>query len=415
MNTDFTDKQRFSSAFHRCRSAPHRWLILFLFLLSSSAVAQQNRWTLTTADFQTRQVDLVSIDDNGVSVLIKAGEAPQQIRWDSLLALDRALEPKPSNAKFILALTTGDQLRGEPTKIDGDTLTFNAVNLGSMTIPLKQVVAIARQVQNIPAGRDMPAEDLAVLSNGDSVRGIISALADKQITVQVNGTPTPVPLDSIATILFASTNSASQNQSRAFRIKLADDSLVTAQSIATNEKQLVLKLTTGDATVPLDSVASIEQLNGPVSWLSSRAPSQSIQTPLLATTRPAKMDRTVSNTPIRFGDRTYARGIGVAPYSKITWPLDPTQGYKAFRTRYAIDGNSPYADVSIRILLDGKPVHERKSFTSGQLSPVVVVPLGNAKTLTLEIDFGGNYNVQDHLNWIEPALLKTMPATPTTR
>jgi hypothetical protein len=68
----------------------------------------------------------------------------------------------------------------------------------------------------------------------------------------------------------------------------------------------------------------------------------------------------------------------------------------------------------VRVLLDGKPVHERKSFTAGELSPVVVVPLAKAKALTLEVDFGGNYNVQDRFSWIEPALVRGNP-TPTTR
>jgi hypothetical protein len=45
----------------------------------------------------------------------------------------------------------------------------------------------------------------------------------------------------------------------------------------------------------------------------------------------------------------------------------------------------------------------------------VIVPLGaSAKRLTLEVDFGGNYNVQDRFNWIEPALVTAaaIPAPP---
>jgi hypothetical protein len=144
-----------------------------------------------------------------------------------------------------------------------------------------------------------------------------------------------------------------------------------------------------------------------------------VQTPLLDTTRPTKMDRTVAGKPIAFADRVYARGIGVAPYSKITWPLDQAGEYKFFRTQYAMAGKGQYADATVRIRLDDKIVHERKEFPAGELSPVVAVPLSGAKTLTLEVDFGGNYNVQDQLNWIEPALLKNAPppppATPTPR
>ena len=124
------------------------------------------------------------------------------------------------------------------------------------------------------------------------------------------------------------------------------------------------------------------------------------------------MDKTVAGKPIRFADRIYTRGIGVAPYTKITWPLDPA--YNTFRTQYAIDGTGSYADVSVRVLIDGKVVHERKTLTAGELSPVVLVPLGTAKSITLEVDFGGNYNVQDRVNFIEPALVKATAAAPAS-
>jgi hypothetical protein len=76
--------------------------------------------------------------------------------------------------------------------------------------------------------------------------------------------------------------------------------------------------------------------------------------------------------------------------------------------------------VTVRILLDDKVVHEAKDFLPGKLSPVIVLDLGNAKTLSLEAHPGGDPNTEDRtqwhidtqarLNWIEPALLKERPA-----
>ena len=54
------------------------------------------------------------------------------------------------------------------------------------------------------------------------------------------------------------------------------------------------------------------------------------------------------------------------------------------------------------------------AITAGEFSPVVLVPLGNAKSITLEVDFGGNYNVQDRVNFIEPALVKAVAAVPAS-
>ena len=51
---------------------------------------------------------------------------------------------------------------------------------------------------------------------------------------------------------------------------------------------------------------------------------------------------------------------------------------------------------------------------AAMLSPAVVLDLAGAKTLTLEVDYGENYDVQDRFNWIEPALLRSKPAPPAS-
>ena len=114
--------------------------------------------------------------------------------------------------------------------------------------------------------------------------------------------------------------------------------------------------------------------------------------------------------------------------------LDIATGYMASKQlfnaariglfRAVADGAHTPADVAaatgrserqVRILLDGAVVHERKDFTAGEISPVVAIPLGDAKKLTLEVDFGANFGVQGQFNWIEPALLKSPASTAPAR
>jgi hypothetical protein len=83
------------------------------------------------------------------------------------------------------------------------------------------------------------------------------------------------------------------------------------------------------------------------------------------------------------------------------------------RTQYAIEpDDAPYANVTVRIKLDGKVVHERMDFAAGELSPVITLDTGGARTLTLEVDYGKNADVQDRFLWIEPALLREKPPPP---
>ena len=46
-------------------------------------------------------------------------------------------------------------------------------------------------------------------------------------------------------------------------------------------------------------------------------------------------------------------GIGVASLSRLTWDLPPAAGFTAFRAYFAAAGNLPYADVTVRVKLDG--------------------------------------------------------------
>jgi len=169
--------------------------------------------------------------------------------------------------------------------------------------------------------------------------------------------------------------------------------------------------------ITVSAVAGIEQVNGPVSWLTSRAPSEDVQVPFVASAAAGALWRTridtdVAGAPLLVAGRTFKRGIGVHSYSRLVYPLDGA--YKAFRTRYGINDSLTRADVTVRILAGGKVVHEAKNVRPGVLSPVVSLDLGSAKTITLEVDFGAGYDVQDRLNWIEPALLRNA-AAPTTQ
>src|SRR5688572_28100530 len=119
-----TDKEKSGSFSYLCPSVPHLWLIPLL-LFPSLAVAQ-SKWTLTTADFQKRQVDLAGIDDAGALVSDAAGAAQRQIKWEDLLLFERETENRPAAGKFIVYLAGGDRVRGAPLKLDGETLRWNA-------------------------------------------------------------------------------------------------------------------------------------------------------------------------------------------------------------------------------------------------------------------------------------------------
>jgi len=382
-------------------------------LLIPSIVQARAEWTLTTADFQTRPVDLVAINDAGAKVREEGASADSALPWPQVLQLERANAARAEGAKFTLHLAGGDRVAGEAAELKGETLAWSSPSAGSVAVKLKEVLAITKAGEQPPRrdvnGQSPRTEDVVSLTNGDAARGLLSAIDKNGITVTGEGNqPIVVPWDSVRTVTLATVAASGENPGgaqRGVRVTLADGSILTAPTIAFAGDKAALG--SGDAKRDLAGAAivAIEQVNGPVAWLSSLPPSESIHTPFLETAFPARMDRTVRGEPIRFADRTFPRGIGVHAQSKLVWQLPEGNRYKTFRTQYAIDGDKPYANVTVRVKLDDKVVHEQADFVAGKLADVVKAPLAGAKTLTLEVDYGKTYDVQDRFNWIEPALL----------
>lgn len=265
-----------------------------------------------------------------------------------------------------------------------------------------------------------PKQDIVTLSNGDTAAGVFVGCGDGNVTLQADAGPMSIPLASVTRIAFSSTGAVAADASRAFRIHLSDGTVITAPDASTQGEKLNITLAgknAGMVSLPLANVLGIEQTNGPVGWLSSRTPTENIQTPYLGggSHWPAKFDQAVDGSPLSFDGKIYNHGIGVHAYSRLTFAIDPQ--WSSFRTQFAIESNrdSParYADVTVRLKLDGTEAHKQLHVREGELSPVITLDLRGHSTLTLECDYGDAGDTQAHLNWLEPALLRQPPAAAT--
>jgi hypothetical protein len=396
------------------------WVIAVIFCVRS-ALAQE--WSITTADFQTRPATLRGLSGDGVAVTWSHSQQQADLPFSQFVSAQRpATEEAPAESEFTLILRDGDRLPGTPGPLVGEQLTWVTSAFGNILVPFNRLICINRG-SNFSIPDDLPKQDTVTLSNGDTVAGVFASCADRKVTLQTDNGATPVPLESFRRIVFAATGSPKADPSRAFRMRLNDGTVMTVAGAEFDGDKLKLTLRGKNApvaSVPLAHVTGIEQINGPVAWLSSMTPIENVQTPYLAGSSPwpARFDLAVDGSPLSFDGKVYDRGIGVHAYSRLVFSIDPQ--WKFFRTQYAIDSRRDqprrYADVTVRIKLDDKVVHEMPHVHAGVLSPVVELDLNGAKTLTLECDFGPAGDTQAHLNWLQPALLHehVAPATPAT-
>jgi len=400
-----------------------RIVLTVLLLLCAAAAGAQEVWTLTTADFRSVPVILRGIDGTGVRVAEPGapGQPPgaeRVVPMGEFLQVERPLGASAQQGKFVLHLSGGDQLGGEPSAIAGEQLVWAGSAAGEVRVPLSRAVAITRPGERPP---DKPqTEDVVTLANGDTVRGIIAGIEGGRVLVQRTDSaePLPVPVESMKSVQFAATagpggggGAGAGRDARGFRLRLGDGSSIPAASVTLADGKLNADLGDGQARpIDLSRVAGVEQIDGPASWLSGRRPAESIYLPFFGTGQdfPARMDQAVDGSrELRFGGKTFTRAVGVHAYSRLTWPLDGS--WAAFRTQYAVDDRLQHADVTVRIKAGDRVVHEKQSVRAGTLSPVVVVDVAGAKSLTLEVDYGSGTDVQDRLVWLEPALLRKKP------
>lgn len=410
---------RLLPSFQGFSGLPHWQTLQLCFALSialflSIAVRADEPWILTKSDFHRTAVGIESLDEREL-ISSPAGDTRLSIPLDEIVRLNRAAVSPANPPKLIVFLHGGDRLGGTPGDLKDEWLAWNCPVIGDVQLPLSKLLAISRFAA--PVGLDADRkEDQVMLSNRDVVRGVVSGVEDGKVLIQSGSDTVPIPIASTDSILFATAASKTAVSTRAWRIRFIDLSVLTVPSLNIRNGTLSFPLFREKGAAEtvlhhalLSSVSSIEQVNGPVSWLSDRQPRVNEQVPFSSeTTLPARMDLNVFGKPLRIGAQTFEKGIGVHANSVLTFPLDGS--YKVFRTMYAIDttGDVSRAAVDVRIRLDGKIVHEAKNFRAFKLSPTVTVELAGAKELTLEVLAAGPTDTQDRLDWIEPALVRTV-------
>jgi hypothetical protein len=380
-------------------------LVGFVCFLFAAQLLFASDWTLTDANFHSSRISIDSIQPDGIH--LTPTTQPALIPWDNCLELTRSGDATgASPVRFTLYTRSNDHLTGDPVAIEGDTLHWQNTALGNIDFPIGSVAAVAKSDWPVSGLDDARADDVLSLSNNDTTHGVVTQIDPTGVGLQSGDTTTTVPWDAITAVLLSTQGASAAPKGQAFRVTLAGDQSLTVPRLDLTGDTLTLYPDgKSPRPIPLESVTAIEQLNGPVIWLSSQKPTESAYHPFFSENYPPRFDRTVADAkPIPEKFPGFHHGIGCHSYTKLTFAIPP--GVTGFRTQYAIDSDSPLADVTVRIYVDNKPVHEQKNVKSGPPAPVVTLPLDNAKSLSLEVDYGENYATEDRFAWLDPAFLR---------
>lgn len=192
----------------------------------------------------------------------------------------------------------------------------------------------------------------------------------------------------------------------AIRVRVDDGSRLCGRMTGGDDRTIAV--VTGGGTmlrVPIDHVEAIEFRSPRVTFASDLRPAEAKFEPYLAAAWPPRMDRAVSNRPIRLGGREYAKGIGVHSRSELAFDVEGK--YRLFAATIGIDDAvRPRGDVVFRVVADDREVFASEPLSGRDPPQPIRVEIGGARRVRLIVEYGGEFDIGDHADWADARFIQ---------
>lgn len=406
----------------------------------------------------TGQLVSFSLQDGAV---VQSGAERRQIPTADIIRITKRVAapqegigpigPIHDRESWTITLTWGDVLSGRVIGARGESgdetnavtsmVVMRTADLGEVAIPIEAVArmhssrAVAHRdaVQWLDRGRSTDQDQL-LLTNGDVLRGFISAIDADGIVIDTGSGPATVPFRLVVAVRLApavpvdptakAMGHPPQHPPEPYLLlTLRDGAKLTATNLDIGpigtigpmessrwEMRLRIGATVRGAGL-LGPIESVEVIGGRWEWLCDpvtpgrHRPVSYEQTPMLGPGWEYLAGRNVLNGPILVAGERYERGIGVHSRSKLIFELSGK--YREFVTSLGMDDDSgPLADVTVVVLVDGQRRFEKTHVCRGTLFGPIRVDVSHAGRIELIVEYGDNGDLQDRFDWIEPGLMR---------
>jgi hypothetical protein len=413
------------------KGASLRWLLTFVFpalglLPAFAEVPNAPVFVVQTAAGTSPQGTLTELKADG-SVRLGGADGPLVAGADVLgvRRLNRPRPPFPSDRHLILA--NGDRIPAEGVRLEGERLYFRHPDLAGGKDSELPLPALAVLWLNAPDNADDPekvrrrlatesrARDTVLLRNGDAIEGVLLALDEKKVEVEVEKKPVKADLPQVAAVALGTELANSLRPAgRYARVVLTGDerqhgTRLSLASATCNDGNTLEGTTLFGAKlrVPLARVAALDVFQGRAVYLSDLTPAKYEHVPYFGVHWPVVADGSVAGRDLRLGGSTYDKGLGLHSHSRLTYALGGA--YQRFEAVVGLDDQTGReGSVRVKVLADGKPldVGADRELTARNGPLAIRVKVAGVKELTLEVEFGRNADVQAHVNWADARLVK---------
>lgn len=338
----------------------------------------------------------------------------------SVRQVGRPLPSKPSRTQLLLA--GGDCFPVDKPILIDERVHFHNLHLANgedASLPLSSVMAIwfAETANESPERlrRRLVAEtrksDVVLLRNGDVLAGVLTALDEKTITLEVDKKSVAVDVSRTAAVAMSSDLTEAPRQKGVYgRVILDADGARLSLASARCTDGVTFTGTTlfgAPLSTRMTDVAALDLFQGKMVHLSDLKPSRYEYLPYLNERWNYVRDGSAAGLDLRLAGSTYDKGVGLHSHSRLSY-LVP-KGCRRFEALVGLDDRAGRrGSARIRVLADGKPLDlgaDRELTVAG--GPMAVrVDLAGAKELTLEVDFGVGGPVQGCVDWVDARFVK---------
>ncbi len=333
------------------------------------------------------------------------------------------LPPMPAGEHLVLA--NGDRLPVTGLRLDGEKFRGRCADLGDAEVELP-LAAVAVWWRAPPDGVAAPdrflrrlaagprKRDAVYMRNGDVLEGVLDALSDKEVSLEVEKKVAATNLARVAAVALSGEPAEGLRPKGLHALlTLGGGARVTLAS-ATCADGVALRATASFGAalrVPLGRVVALDWLGGRADYLSDLKPVPCDEPlPYLGPDSfrwPPVADGSVDGRDLRLGGSTYAKGLGLHAPARVRYALGGA--YRRFEAVVGLDDETGRrGSVRVRVLGDGRPLDA--GFT-GELTakngPVRLrADVTGVKELTLEADVGRGGDVQDHVDWADARVIR---------
>jgi hypothetical protein len=361
---------------------------------------------------------LVALDD---SWNLRLGEQPvKSSEWISLRREGVPLPAFPDDCHLVL--TNGDRIRVRASSLflQRDRLVFIAPGLGGGKPASANLSAIALIWRSPPEEMDdafsfvrrllatKRQRDTVILRNGDHVEGIVARLDRERLEIDVQRKRTRIDMPQVSAIIPSGNLAAPLIPKGASgRVVLSDGSRFAFRGAKLDGTTLQGTTLLGPAfTVEVGEIVRLDLRDEKYVPMSFLKPSRYQHTPYLGVSWALGVHGNVAGQALRLDGSFFDRGLGMHSASQVTFALPP--GMRFFDSLVGLDEvTGRNGSVRVRVLVDGK---EQDIGLKDDLRPGVVLPVRvgvkGARELTLVVDFGEGGDVGDHVNWVDPRLIR---------